>query len=181
MPFAVTADFANVHHLAHDYHDLAGLLALGLVALGFSFAASLYWFGGILDPAEAKDQFPGVHKFLNHKWYFDEVYSLAVVRPGLTVAGWCRDFDLKVIDGLIHLTARVGLMVSWVHGLFDRFIVDGFVNVLAQASYAVGSRLRRVETGYLRSYVLFLVLAAVGIWVILSFLLGGSPAAGGMK
>jgi len=36
--------------------------------------------------------------------------------------------------------------------------------------FAVGARLRNVQTGYLRSYVLFLVLAAVGIFVLLSYL-----------
>ena len=35
--------------------------------------------------------------------------------------------------------------------------------------YGVGSWLRNVQTGYLRSYVLFLVLAAVGIFVVLSY------------
>ena len=34
-----------------------------------------------------------------------------------------------------------------------------------------------MQTGYLRSYVLFLVLAAVGIWVVL-VLLFGLPVAG---
>ena len=28
-------------------------------------------------------QFPGVHRFLLHKWYFDEVYSALLVRPSL--------------------------------------------------------------------------------------------------
>ena len=48
----------------------------------------------------------------------------------------------------------------------------GFVNVMAQAFWALGSWLRGLQTGYIRSYVVFLVVAAVGIWVILSALLG---------
>ncbi len=40
----------------------------------------------------------------------------------------------------------------------------------------MGGSLRGVQTGYLRSYVLFLVLAAVGIWVIVSFLIVGATA-----
>ena len=31
----------------------------------------------------AAEQFPGVHRFLLHKWYFDELYSAVVVRPGV--------------------------------------------------------------------------------------------------
>ncbi len=52
-------------------------------------------------------------------------------------------------------------------GLFDRYVVDGMVNLLATVSYGIGGWLRGFQTGYLRSYVLFLVLAAVGIWVML--------------
>jgi NADH:ubiquinone oxidoreductase subunit 5 (subunit L)/multisubunit Na+/H+ antiporter MnhA subunit len=60
-------------------------------------------------------------------------------------------------------------------GRFDNGIVDGLVNVFADACFAVGAWLRNVQTGYLRSYVLFLVVAAIGIWVILSSLLGAAP------
>ena len=144
------------------------MLALGVVALGFVFA----WHPlllGVLDPAEAKEQFPGVHRFLSHKWYFDELYSAILVRPALAVAGWCRGFDLDVIDGLVHLLARVGVFVSLAAAaLSDRYIVDGLVNVIAgRLVTRVGDWLRNVQTGYIRSYVLFLVLAAVGIWVLL--------------
>ena len=34
---------------------------------------------------------------------------------------------------------------------------------------AIGARLRGVQTGYIRSYVLFLVLAVVGIFALLSY------------
>ncbi len=37
-----------------------------------------------------KEQFPAVHAFLTHKWYFDELYSAMVVRPALVVAHWFR-------------------------------------------------------------------------------------------
>ena len=47
-----------------------------------------------------------------------------------------------------------------------------------RAKHNIGNAFHRVQTGYLRSYVLFLVLAAVGIWILLSFFLG-APAAGG--
>ena len=41
--------------------------------------------------------------------------------------------------------------------------------LLASVAYGVGGWFRRWQTGYLRSYVLFLVMAAVGIFVILSY------------
>lgn len=168
---------------AHELHNVAGLLTLGVVVIGFLFAGMLYWPRlRVLDPEEARQQFPAVHRFLTHKWYFDELYSVLFVRPALVVAGWCRLFDSKVLDGereverqpvyvgIVNWFGRFWAWVSWATGKIDLGIVDGLVNLTADVIYAVGARLRRVQTGYIRSYVLFLVLAAVGIFLFLSYL-----------
>jgi NADH-quinone oxidoreductase subunit L len=165
----------NVRLLAYEGHEFAGGLALGMVGVGIIFAMALYY-NRLLDPAEAKEQFPGVHTFLGHKWYFDELYSVFVVRPALVVAHWCRWFDLTVIDGIINGLARLTVRVSRWDGRFDNGIVDGLVNLIATVFYAVGGSLRRVQTGYLRNYVLFLVLAAVGIFVVLSYFVAMAAA-----
>jgi NADH-quinone oxidoreductase subunit L len=150
-------------------HALAGNLALGLVALGGVFASLLYFYR-VLDPEEAKAQFPRLHAFLTDKWGFDTLYSAVVVRPALVVASWLRAFDLTVIDGIVNGVARGTVRVAKGGGRFDNGIVDGLVNLLADVIFAAGARLRNVQTGYLRSYILFLVLAAVGIFVLLSYL-----------
>jgi NADH-quinone oxidoreductase subunit L len=165
-------------YLAHEYHGLAGYLALAVVAAALVLAALVYYYR-VLDPAEAKEQFPGVYGFLAHKWYFDELYSAVLVRPALRVAGWCRGFDLKVIDGIVHFFAWLSVAFSWLHGWFDRYVVDGLANLISTVAHGVGGWLRNVQTGYIRSYVLFLVLAAVGIWIVLSFLFGSAPVAVG--
>jgi NADH-quinone oxidoreductase subunit L len=169
----------TVQAYADQNHHLAGNLALGIVALAVVFAALLYWprFQR-LDPAEVKEQYPwqGIHRFLSNKWYFDELYSAILVRPALAVAGWCRAFDTKVIDGTVDASARAAVNVSWWSGRFDLGIVDGLVNLFADVCYWIGGRLRRVQTGYLRSYVLFLVLAAVGIFAALTYLVAVAAA-----
>ena len=120
------------------------------------------------------EQFPGVHTFLMRKWCFDELYSAVAVRPSLAIAGWCKNFDLKVIDGFLHAVARINVGFARFSGRFDNGIVDGLVNVLADVSYGVGAWLRNVQTGYLRSYVLFLALAAAGLWILLQILIGAA-------
>jgi NADH-quinone oxidoreductase subunit L len=167
---------ATVLSEAHRYHSLAGYLALAMVACGLVFAFALYYFP-VLDPHEARQQVPAVYNFLLHKWYFDELYSAILVRPGLAVANWARSFDINVIDGFVHLIARIGVFSAWLSGQVDRYVIDGLANLLANVSYGIGGWLRGFQTGYLRSYVLFLVIAAVSIWVVLSFLLG-TPATG---
>jgi NADH-quinone oxidoreductase subunit L len=191
QPNAVLAEFGNVRaeegghgeywpavaarpaaqserHRAHELHTQTGLLALGASLLGFVFAFTIYY-RRALDPAEAKEQFPAVYLMLANKWYFDALYSVVVVRPAVIIAWAFRFFDLKVIDGIIHGVAAATLNFSWFDGWIDNRIVDGLVNLLARTTYGVGASLRNVQTGYLRSYVLFLVLAAVAIFALLSY------------
>ncbi len=160
-------------HQMHDFHPLAGYLALGMALLGFVFAYAVYYLR-VPGPADERTQFPGVYAFLRNKWYFDEIYSALLVRPALAVARWCRGFDTKVIDGVVDNTARGTVRLSWWSGRFDLGIVDGLVNLTARVFYGIGSWFRNFQTGYLRSYVVFLVVAAVGIWVVLYSLLGAA-------
>jgi NADH-quinone oxidoreductase subunit L len=167
--FPVAKDFElNERHKAFEYHEVAGGLALVAVALGIVFASLLYLYR-VLDPGEALQQAPGLHTFLSHKWYFDELYSVAVVRPALAVAHGFKWFDLTVIDGFIHFLAWFIVLVSRWDGIFDNRVVDGLVNLVGNVTYRVGSSLRNVQTGALRSYVLFLALAAVCLFVVLSY------------
>ncbi len=165
----------NVRLQAHLNHDLGGGLALLMVIIGGLFAVLVYG-ARVLDPNEATEQFPVTYRFLNHKWYFDELYSAIVVRPAMVVAVAFRWFDQTVIDGIINGLAWLTVRVANWDGIFDRNVIDGTVNLIADVFYGVGARLRTVQTGNLRSYVLFLVLAAVGIYVVLSYFVAMASA-----
>jgi NADH-quinone oxidoreductase subunit L len=175
------AGIESERFFALQNHALIGVIATGLVFVAIIFAAAVYYWRK-LDPEEAAEQFPAVHRFLTHKWYFDELYSVLLVRPALVVANWCRCFDSRVLDGeitvkekpvyvgVVNWLGRLGAWMAVVGGLIDNYIVDGLVNLTADAIYAMGSRLRRIQTGYIRSYVLFLVLGAVTVFLVLSYL-----------
>jgi NADH-quinone oxidoreductase subunit L len=169
QPACVAADFAAVAAAAHAGHVLVLVLALGLVLIGLLFAAQLYYYR-TMDPGQAAQQFPAVHALLVHKWYFDEVYRFLLVRPVLILGRRLQAFDLVVIDGLINGLARLVVNIARWDGLFDRYLIDGLVNRTGAVVSAIGGWLRRWETGSLRNYILFLVLAAVGIYLMLSSL-----------
>jgi NADH-quinone oxidoreductase subunit L len=168
-------ELVRERHYAFEYHSVAELMALLASILGVTFAALLYYFR-VFDPAEAKEQFPAIHRFLHHKWYFDELYSAIAVRPAMAVAGWCRGFDTNVIDGIANFLGRFAVWVSKWDGLFDHYVIDGTVNVIGNVIYATGERLRHVQTGYIRSYILFLVLAAIGLFAALSYFVAMATA-----
>jgi NADH-quinone oxidoreductase subunit L len=168
QPASVAAMFRPEIELAESAHFSVGLIVLSVVAVGILFGVLLY-VTRVMDPADAKEQFPGVHAFLWNKWYFDDLYSVVVVRPALVVSHWFRAFDLKFIDGIIHGAAHAVLWLRAVSGRFDNGVVDGLVNLVGDVIYGTGARLRGMQTGYLRSYVLFLALAAIVIFVVLSY------------
>jgi NADH-quinone oxidoreductase subunit L len=168
--FAAGSGLLRERNYAETNHEIAGSLALLIVGVGVLFAYLMY-VGGVLDPAEAKAQFPGTYRFLVNKWYADEVYSAILVRPALRVAGWFRSIDARGIDGLVDGSGRLTVQVARWNGRFDMGIIDGIVNLVAQVTFAIGRWLRRVQTGYIRSYVLFLVMAALAIFAVLSYVI----------
>jgi NADH-quinone oxidoreductase subunit L len=169
------AEFANERLQAYRWHDTSGALALGLVGVGIVFAAAVYLWR-LVDAEEGKVQFARLYAFLQDKWAFDRLYSVIVVRPALVVSGWCRALDHYVIDGLINGLGWLIVAISRWDGRFDNRVVDGLVNLVGDAFWASGERLRRVQTGFLRSYILFLVVAAVGLFLLLTYLVAVAAA-----
>ncbi len=155
---------------AEQLHGLAGNLALAMVLLGLAFALALYYYR-VLDPAEAAAQLPKGHRFLQRKWYFDELYSVALVRPALAIGQWIKTIDMRGIDWLIDGLARWTVGLARFDGRFDNSVIDGLVNLIARVTDGIAGWLRSWQTGYLRSYVLFLVVGAVGLFVLLSYLM----------
>jgi NADH:ubiquinone oxidoreductase subunit 5 (subunit L)/multisubunit Na+/H+ antiporter MnhA subunit len=170
----------HLDHVPHAIHEFAGEIALGAVLFGIGMSILFYGdsvFGlgflkylRVLDPAEVARQFPGIHDFLSHKWYFDELYDAVLIRPTLTVASFCRAFDWNVLDRFIDGLAQLTVWWSRMDGWFDFRLVDGAVNGVSDLVYATGNRLRKLQTGQLRQYVMFLAVAAVGLFAIISFL-----------
>ena len=158
----------------HDAHAARIVVPVTLLAIGTSFAgfllATLMYGLGKLSAEDVRRQFAPLYVFLRNKWWFDELYARLFVRPALAIAGVAAFIDRRWIDGFIHLVARVtrGLSVAW-DRLVDQSIIDGAVNLAAGWTYAFGRSLRGVQTGHIRQYVMFIVIAAVALFVLISF------------
>jgi NADH-quinone oxidoreductase subunit L len=121
-------------------------LAIGtLIALaGIWIAYQLY----VVRPgttARLIERFRGLHSFLLHKWYFDELIDLLVVRPALAFGRFCNR-------------------------TFERFVVQGLVTGTVDVVRGAGGVVRTVQSGFLRSYALLLVtgFAALALYFLLS-------------
>jgi NADH:ubiquinone oxidoreductase subunit 5 (subunit L)/multisubunit Na+/H+ antiporter MnhA subunit len=150
-------------HLSHadDIVVTAGLSAFGAAAAGVLVAAIIYLWR-TLDAAEIKHTFRPVYNLFWGKWFFDELYGAVLISPAMMLARQIAAFDRKAIDGFIHALAATGRGLSKVFDVvFDRAVVDGTVNTLASWTWDFGLLLRRLQTGSLRQYVLFIVM---GTW-----------------
>lgn len=154
---------------AHALHGVATIVATTASGLGVALAAAVYWFG-VLDPEDGKRQFPRTYALLANKWYFDEVYRYLLVRPAFVLSWACHWFDRKVIDGLVDGAARATVRLSHSGGRFDLGIVDGLVNLIADVVFGGGTALHRVQTGWLRGYVIYIAAGAVGLFALGAFL-----------
>jgi NADH-quinone oxidoreductase subunit L len=158
----------------HDAHEPdivipVSLIAIGTALSGFLLATVMYGLG-YLSPADVRRQFQPIYRLLINKWWFDELYDFVFVRPSHVIANCFAGIDKKWIDGLIDGLAKwtVAFAVFW-DRIPDRIIVDGTVNVVGRWMYSLGLALRVIQTGKLRQYIVFIVIGAIGLFVLISF------------
>jgi NADH:ubiquinone oxidoreductase subunit 5 (subunit L)/multisubunit Na+/H+ antiporter MnhA subunit len=160
-------------HAAHEFHTAATSTAFATALAGF-LLATVFYLWRLLDPAEVRQQFKPIYKLLLNKWYFDEIYDVIFVQPVLFLARRIADLDKKVLDRFIDWTAVAVRKLAQIDDLLDRYVVDGVVNWFARWTYAAGQTLRMAQTGMLRQYVLFIVVATVGLFVLITYAVAGS-------
>ena len=172
---SVAAIVVPDEHLSHmdAIKTPVTLLATVTGIIGILLAAFMYVLPGSrgLVAAEMAAKFKWIHNFLLNKWWFDELYEVIFVKPSQMIGRWISWIDLNILDSIIHFSARATKAVArfW-ERLADQIIIDGSVNLIARWIYQAGVSLRRVQTGSLRQYVLFIVIAAITIFVLVSFM-----------
>ncbi len=136
-PFTEVVHFSRVTPPPEN----TGLLIVSVLVafLGWLAAWSIYvW--RVVTAEELKRRFRGVYTLLVRKYYVDDLY------------GW-------VFLGLGGLLIRLA-------GAFDRYVVDGLVNLVGWLTQQVGLGLRYVQTGREETYLLIVFLGVVIIVLV---------------
>ncbi|HVJ84991.1 MAG TPA: NADH-quinone oxidoreductase subunit L, partial [Caulifigura sp.] len=154
------------HHLIHDKHALAGVLALLAAGTG-AFLAYAFYGAGWVNPAAIKMQLKGLHTFLTDKWIFDSAYDVMFVRPAHVVARWAQAFDKSVLDSLLHRVSKSMVDISKWDRKFDETVVDRLVNVVGELTFSAGRSIKGLQTGRLRQYVMFIAFGVLGLFLAL--------------
>ncbi len=152
---------------AHAISFKAEWAAFVVALAGFGLSTLFY---GVrkFNPDEVRQTFAPIYALLVHKWWIDELYGLVFVRPVLRISDWVAAIDKKCIDWLADNAAKGVERLARLDDWFDRIFVDALVNWMARWTYALGLRLRVLQTGNIRQYVMWLVVGAVGLYVLVN-------------
>jgi NADH-quinone oxidoreductase subunit L len=142
------------------------LTAIGLAALAFVVG----WF--IYNPRKQKAAVDDplrktgfLFKVLNHKYWIDELYGLLFVRPFIRLShflAWVIDWrfwhdwfhERAIRDTFLKIT-------DFLANPIDKLVIDGAVNGTGRVVTWAAGGLRKLQTGYVRTYALALLVGVV--------------------
>jgi NADH-quinone oxidoreductase subunit L len=148
---------------AHEAHHAPLALELTLMALsvamaaaGFLWARRWYASGGFEAPAALASRFAWAQRLVRNKYFIDEAYTAIFVDGGKWLMRRFWDFDRWIIDGFFvnGLGGLLSKIVAYFAHFFDKFFVDGLVNLQAWMTKSGGGLARRVQTGFVQNYLL---------------------------
>ena len=155
------------HHLSVGLELALMALSVVVAALGIYMAWRTY--GGSLGLAGGQrwaDRFPTLHRWLENKYYVDELYDATVVKGTWASARGLFRFDANVVDGAVNGSRHVTVGTSFLSGFFDKYVVDGLVNLVGWMLQRWSHFFRRLQTGVVSQYALVI---AVGMVVLVFF------------
>jgi len=142
-----------------------------LASLGIGAAYLLYILNKEILPQRIRRHFTPLYNLVSNKYYIDEIYSFLFIKPTFRLSRLAFKFDQRVIDGAVNAVARITIMLSKISAWIDRYIVDGAVNLVAMIVKLFSLALRRIQTGYIQTYLL---IAFFGLAIIILIkLIGG--------
>jgi len=151
------------HPEAVAFNIIPLLVSLGVALGGLALGWLVYRKAGQLDPL--RKPLGAIYALLENKYYFDEIYDAVFVRPAQRLAeGFSYLFiDRQVIDGFLHRVARGAFSLGSIfRNYFDAPVVNGFGDFTASVTQSFGRMLRKVQTGQVQQYLLFVALLAFG-------------------
>jgi NADH-quinone oxidoreductase subunit L len=119
-----------------------------IIALAGLLLAWWFYIKSPQTPKKLADSLRAPYTLVLHKYYVDELYNAAIIRPLL----W------------------ISTNVLW--HVVDEGMIDGTVNGVARVARDSGRELREIQSGNARSYATWVVIGAVGVTVLMLGLWG---------
>ncbi len=123
------------HHMSESTEILLMVLSVGIALTGIVLARVIFIGKGAVPPAD--EGFSGLPKVIYAKYYIDEMYEAYIITPLIEISDGFADWDKRYIDGAVVGVGKLFLTFS-----------DGF---------------RRLQSGVVGDYALFIVLGTIFI------------------
>jgi NADH:ubiquinone oxidoreductase subunit 5 (subunit L)/multisubunit Na+/H+ antiporter MnhA subunit len=105
-----------------------------------------------------------LHRFLNRKWNWDELYQAAFVRPNNALANATYEIvDKGLIDGILHLLARTVYNVGYGARRFEEVVIKSGVDWVKDQFLSMAREFRYLQTGKVQEYALISALIAAAL------------------
>jgi len=141
--FKVPEFLAPLFPLAEEGHDLGPVLisvAAGLLGIGLAY---LFYVARPELPDALVARIGGLYQLVYNKYFVDEVYGAVVVNP---VVSGSREVLWKGVDVAV---------------------IDGAVNGVGSSARGIGGVLKLLQSGYIRSYALWVALGSVLLLIVM--------------
>ena len=145
------------------------LISILMSLTGLTLGGLSYWFrpveAGQPDPLSRALGF--FYRWMQDRFYVDQLYDLVLIRPTLWLARWTYEFiDKTVIDGFLHGVARSAYRIGEAFRVFDRTVINGGADALGQSIKELGEGFREVQTGRVQNYMLLVLLMTIIIFIL---------------
>ena len=154
-------------HVAETHIPM--IISIVAVALGVGLSAAVYFFR-VIDAGKIAAALSPLHKLLLNRYYIDRVYEKISALFACSFAAVLDLFDRYVIDGVVNVVARFNLLLADICRWFDYHVVDGIIRGFCGTVVGFGGSLRRFADGNVQSY---LALVLVGVVLLLLAAMGG--------
>ncbi|MCY4008662.1 MAG: proton-conducting transporter membrane subunit, partial [Anaerolineaceae bacterium] len=155
------------------FNTIPVLFSFGIALGGIGLGWLLYWRKPLA--AQQEDPLIGIlglqlHTLLKNKYYIDEWYRWLFLRPAHWVAHVVTDrfLDRTLIDGILHGIARVFVWLGDLMKVLNTWLIDGVGDGIPEGIAHSGRWLRRIQTGRVQQYLLFVVAAAILVGAVVA-------------
>jgi NADH-quinone oxidoreductase subunit L len=138
------------------------MVASVLVALAGIWGASVLYLKRTELPEQIATRWSGLYRVLLNKYYVDQIYDAMFVNRTKDLGTTLGAFDRGIVNGLgVDGTGWVTRAVSVVSMWWDKWIVDGLVNLSARTVWILSYPVRMLQSGRVSNYALLIVLGVL--------------------
>ena len=135
------------------FNWLVAGISTAMAAGGLLLAAAMYYWR-VLSPNVFKCALYPLYIGAKRKFWFDELYYYTVIGGTVLLSRAMASFDRFVIDGIVNVVGwGTRVVVAQLIRWIDLIVVDGLVNLIAFVTGLFGEAGARLQTGKIQDYV----------------------------